>query len=109
MAHVTLDVHLALLALGRRRQRHHAEDARTDPLGDGLDGAALAGAVAALEDDADLESLMTHPLLELDQLDMELRQFLRVLLRLQFGGGAGVFRLCGFRFGIALHVRSSRG
>ena len=31
---VALHVHLALLAVGRRRQRHDAEDARADPLGD---------------------------------------------------------------------------
>ena len=40
---VALHVHLALFPLGRRRQRDDAKDARTHALGDGLDGAALAG------------------------------------------------------------------
>ena len=58
---VALDVHLRLLALGRRRQRHDAEHARADPLGDRLDRAALAGGVPALEHDADLGPLcLTH-------------------------------------------------
>jgi len=70
--HVALHVHLRLLALGRRRQRDDTEDARADALGDRLDGAALAGAVAPLEDDEDLEPLGDHPFLQLDQLDVEL-------------------------------------
>ena len=49
--HVALDVHLRLLAVGRRGQRHDAEHARADAFGDGLDGAALAGGIAALEND----------------------------------------------------------
>ena len=48
--HVALEVPLGPLALGRRRQRHHAADARVEALGDPLDGAALAGRVATLED-----------------------------------------------------------
>ena len=51
---VALHVHLGLLALGRRREGDHAEHPRADPLGDALDDPALAGGVAALEDDADL-------------------------------------------------------
>ena len=47
--HVALKVHLALLAVGRRRQGDNAEDTRADAFGDRLDGAALAGGVAALE------------------------------------------------------------
>ena len=42
--HVALHVHLALLAVRRRRQRHQPEDARADALGDRLDRSALAGA-----------------------------------------------------------------
>ena len=54
MRHVALEVPLRALALGRRRQRHDAADARVEPLGDALDDAALAGGVAALEQDDDL-------------------------------------------------------
>ena len=50
---VALEVPLRLLALGRRRQRDDAADPRRDVLGDPLDHAALAGGVAALEDDRD--------------------------------------------------------
>ena len=39
---MALDVHLALLAVGRRGKVHDPEAARADPLGDGLDRAALA-------------------------------------------------------------------
>jgi hypothetical protein len=45
-----------------------------------LDGAALAGSIAALEDDAHLQPLVYHPLLQLDQLHMQLGQFLVVKL-----------------------------
>ena len=71
MRQIALDVHLRLLALGRRGQRDDAEDARADALGDRLDRAALAGAVAPLEDDADLQALVHDPFLQLDQLDMQ--------------------------------------
>src|SRR6185369_15021040 len=54
---VALDIHLALFTLGRSGQRDYAEHARAHALGDGLDRAALAGAVASFEHDADLESL----------------------------------------------------
>src|ERR1051326_6647511 len=87
---IALDVHLALLAFGRRGQRDYAEHARAHALGDRLDAAALAGAVAALEDDADLEPLVLHPFLQLDELDMELLERLVVVLALQ--------RLLGLRF-----------
>ena len=39
-----------------------------------LDRAALAGGVATLEDDDDLQALAPDPLLELDELDLELSQ-----------------------------------
>ena len=48
---VALHVHLRLLAVGGRRQRHDPEDPRADPLGEGANRPALAGRVAALEDD----------------------------------------------------------
>ena len=47
--HVTLQVHLRLLAVRRSRQRDEPEDARAHAFGDRLDGAALAGRVASLE------------------------------------------------------------
>ena len=59
--HVTLHVHLRLFAVGRRRQRDDAEDARADSLGDGADRAALAGSVAAFEDDDYAQALVLDP------------------------------------------------
>ena len=77
---VALQEHLRLLSIGRRGQGHDAEYAGTDLLGERLDRAALAGAVAALEDDADLETLVDDPLLQLDELDVQLPEGLLVFL-----------------------------
>ena len=73
---------------GRRRQGDDAKDARTDTFGDGLDRAALAGTIAPLENDADLQALVHHPLLNLDQLDMQPGQLSFVVLDLQLAVGA---------------------
>ncbi len=59
MLDVALGEHLRLLAVRRRGQRDDAKHARADPLGDRLDGAALSGGVAPLEDDDDAQSLVT--------------------------------------------------
>ena len=83
MRQVALDVHLRLLPLGRSGQRDDAEDARTDPCGDRLDDAALAGSVAAFEEDADLLALVAHPLLQLDEFNVQLAQLALVFLALQ--------------------------
>ena len=81
--HVALHVHLALLAVRRRRQRDDAEDARADALGDRLDRAALAGRVAPLEDDDDAQPLVLHPVLQRAQLALQPGQLLLVVLALQ--------------------------
>ncbi len=93
---VSLRIHLRFLALGRRRQRNHPEHARAHALGDRLDGAALAGAVAALEDDADLEALVLDPLLQLDQLDVKLPELPVVLLAGKCPAGFGAASLAAF-------------
>jgi hypothetical protein len=80
MAYVALQIHLRLLPLGRRGQRHDAEDARTDALGDRLDRPTLAGAVAALEDDAHLEAGVLDPFLQSHELDVQAFHDLRVFL-----------------------------
>ena len=89
MREVALDVHLRLLALGRRGQRDHAEDARAGALGDALDDAALAGGIAAFEQHADLGAAGLDPLLHLDQLDLELLQLPLEFLAAQSGRGSG--------------------
>ena len=80
--HVALHVQLRLLAVGRRGQRDDAEHAGADALGDGADGAALAGGIAALEDHDDAEALVLDPLLELAELGLEPPEFLLVHLAL---------------------------
>src|SRR3954453_1667121 len=80
---VALHIHLRFLAFGRRRQRDNTEYARADPLGDRLDRTTFAGAIASLEDNADLQSLADDPLLQLDQLDMQSGEFAFVILALQ--------------------------
>src|SRR5262249_41396440 len=59
------------LSLRGRRQRHHAEHPGAHPFGDAFDGAALAGGVAALEDDADFGAGLLHPLLHRDELAVQ--------------------------------------
>ena len=85
MLDVALHVHLRLLAIGRRRQRDDPEDARAHPLGDGLDRTALAGRVAALEDDDDPQPFLLDPVLQAAELRLQLAQLLLVVLSLHFG------------------------
>src|SRR5204863_2674879 len=61
-------------------QRDHAKHPRAHALGERLDRPALARAVAAFEDDADLEPLLLHPLLQLHELDVQLLELLVVIL-----------------------------
>src|SRR5207248_2674523 len=75
--------------LSRRRERHDTEDAGTDALGDGLDRAALAGAVAPLEDDADLGSGGLDPLLHRNEFSVQHAEFGLVLLPRHLGAGLG--------------------
>ena len=76
---VALEVPLGLLALGRLWPvPRYAHDAGVQPLGDALDDAALAGRIAALEDNHDLEAAGAHPLLQLDQLNVQPGEFLVV-------------------------------
>src|SRR5262249_23656903 len=66
----------------RRGQRYDAKHARAHPVGDRLDRAALSGAVAALEHDADLEALGHDPLLQPHQLHVQAAELLLVGLAL---------------------------
>src|SRR6185436_2386762 len=81
---IALHVHLALLAIGRRRQRHDAERTRADALGDRLDGAALAGGITAFEDDDHTFAGLLRPGLQVTQFLLELAQFLLVGLAVEF-------------------------
>ena len=91
MGHVALQVELRLLAVGRRRQRHHPEHPRTDPFGDRLDHPALAGGVAALEHDDDPQSLVLDPFLQAAELDLQFAERLVIVLAVHrlLGGAHG--------------------
>src|SRR5215471_729429 len=64
----------------RRRQRHHAEHARADAVNYGLDGATLAGGVAALEHHDHPQPLLLDPVLQRAQFDLQSTQRLLVFL-----------------------------
>ena len=84
MLQVALHVHLRLFAVGRGGKRDDAKDTRADALGDGFDGSALAGAVAAFEYENDAQALVLHPILELTELDLKLSELLCIPLRPHF-------------------------
>src|ERR1700719_2938183 len=84
MLHVTLHVHLRLLAVGRRGQSGDAEYARAHALGNGLNRSALASRIAALEHDYHAQALVFHPFLEFAKLSLEAAQFSLVLFALNF-------------------------
>ena len=88
MRDIALSVHLRLFSLGRRGQRNHPENARAYSLGHRLDCAALTGAIAPFEEDAHLQALVHHPLLELDELDMQACELPLVFVPLQFTVGS---------------------
>ncbi|MNL45623.1 hypothetical protein D3C87_1682840 [compost metagenome] len=71
MRGVTLEIPLRQFAIVRLGQGDDAGLARGHELGHALDGPVLAGGVAALEDDDDLQSLFDGPGLGFDQLDLQ--------------------------------------
>src|SRR5262249_22306819 len=80
---VALHVELGLLAIGRRRQRHLAEYAMADTLGDRLDDTALAGGISPFEDHDYPRTLFLDPILQRAELCLQLAQRLFVLLTFQ--------------------------
>ena len=86
---VALEVPLRALALGRGGQGGDPPAARARALGDALDHAALAGGVAALEEDDDLEALGLHVLLQEDELALQQLELLVGGARSSFGFGSG--------------------
>ncbi len=69
---VPLEVPLGLLALRRLGQSHHAHRSGARPLGDRLDDTTLPRGAPPLEDDQDLEALPLDPVLQHDQLLLQL-------------------------------------
>jgi hypothetical protein len=80
MGHVALEVPLPPLAVGRRGERDHPGVAGVERLGDALDRPALAGGVAAFEDQHHPETPGPDELLLLDQFDLQPDQLALVVL-----------------------------
>src|SRR3954465_2218978 len=78
MGHVALEIPLGAFALVGSRQRGDPADPRVKALGDALDDPALAGGVAALEEDDHLELFVLDPVLQLHQLALHPEQLLEV-------------------------------
>jgi len=64
---IALKIPLGAFAFVGRGQRGDTADAGIETLGDALDGTALAGGIATLEDHDDLQPLMLDPVLKADQ------------------------------------------
>src|SRR5262249_13607211 len=82
MCDVALQIQLAFLSVGRCRQRHHAEHAWADPLGDSFDRTSLAGGVTSFENDNNSQAFVPDPLLKRAELDLQFPQFLLVFVSL---------------------------
>jgi hypothetical protein len=93
LRHVALEVPLPLLALGGGAEGDDPTDPGVQALGDALDDAALPGRVAPLEDHHDLEASRPDPLLQLHELELELRQLADEVLLLPLPLGLRVVLL----------------
>src|SRR6266508_226030 len=74
MLDIPLEVPLAALPFGRRRECGDTREARVEVLADPLDRAPLAGRVPPLEDDHYPGALRAYPFLQLDQLALQPEQ-----------------------------------
>jgi hypothetical protein len=83
---VALEIPLRPLFLCRRRERDHPAITRVEQRHDPFDDTALAGGVAAFEEDDDAQVSIPDPLLELDELDLEASELLVVLLARELFG-----------------------
>ena len=89
---VALGRELRLLPLSRRGEGDHAKDARADTLQDALDHAALTRSVSSFENDHNAGVGRPNPVLELDQLNLQLENLGLVLIfaDLRFDVDAGL-------------------
>src|SRR6516164_195289 len=81
--HISLEIPLPALPLGRSGERDDAADAGIQRICNALDDPTLARCVPPLEDDAHLETVVPHTLLHLDKLDLEVHEFLNVVVILR--------------------------
>src|SRR5262245_18727444 len=83
MRHVALHVDFSLLAVRWSWQGDYTEYPRAHPLGDSLNCASFACAIASLKHDDYAQSLVLHPLLKSAELRLKAEQLLFVLFPLQ--------------------------
>jgi hypothetical protein len=76
---VALEVPLRPFALVRSGEGGDVAHARVEPLRDALDRAPLAGRIAPLEDDDDLELLVLDPVLQLHELSLQSEELLEIV------------------------------
>src|SRR5581483_4893574 len=100
MCEVTLHIHLRLLAIGRCGQRNESKDTRAHALGDGSDGAALAGCVASLEHNDNAFAGLLDPVLQRAKLGLKLAQLLLIVFALKLGS----LSICLPSFRLAIRV-----
>src|SRR5262245_17668740 len=78
MGHISLEVPLRLLAFARSRQRHDAADPWVETLSNPFDDTAFASGITPLEYHHDLKFAIDHPVLQLDQLSLQSKQFSKI-------------------------------
>src|SRR6516165_3636436 len=89
------EIPLPALPLGRSGEGDDAADARIQRICNALDDPTLARCIPPLEDDAHLETVVPHTLLHLDQLDLEVHEFLDVVVILRgFARFGSVIQYC---------------
>ena len=76
MHHVALEIPLPLLVIRGLLQRHDLGGPRVQVFHEAFDGSPLAGRVTSLENDHDLLPGQFHPVLDLQQFDLQLGFFL---------------------------------
>ena len=83
---ITLEVPLPRFRLGWTRQRDHMGGARVEMRGEPVDRAALAGGVAALEDDHDALAVLLHAGEHVNEFDLKSAQLLVISLAAELVG-----------------------
>ena len=107
MLDIALKEPLALFGLRRFGQRHHAGIAGIEMFHEALDGAALAGGVAALHQDHEFLPAVLRPDLQLEKLGLQLRLFALIGRAAQRAGIRILPGLKGLADGILAHSRKA--
>ncbi len=91
VGHVALEIPLGTLPVRRCGQGGDPADPGVEGLGDRLDDAPLAGGVPPLEQHHDFEPLLLDPLLQLDQLLLQVAEVMLIGLLVQTGAFLALF------------------